>query len=56
MGTGLVDKKKMGHLLKLKYASVPRAHINIKSVPFRRTTVQMPNLALVEMKQITVSK
>jgi hypothetical protein len=46
----------MGHNLKLKYAlsQVECAYFSLKSVPFGPTTVQMPNLALIETKQITV--
>jgi hypothetical protein len=47
----------MGHLLKLKYAhsSVLSAYLASTSVPFGLTAVQMPNLALIEMKGITVN-
>jgi hypothetical protein len=47
----------MRHLLKLKYAhsSVPSAYFYLQlRVPFRPTTVQMPNFELIETKQITV--
>jgi hypothetical protein len=46
----------MGHLLKIKYAlgTVECAYFGFKSVPFRPTTVQMPKLALIETKRITV--
>jgi hypothetical protein len=46
----------MEHLLKLKYAHcVSQVRISASaSVPFRPTMVQMPNLALIEKKRITV--
>jgi len=46
----------MGHMLKLKCShSLQNLRIlSSTSVPFRPTTVQMPNLALVETKRITV--
>jgi hypothetical protein len=42
--------------LKLKYAlgTVECAYCSLKSVPFRPTTVQVPNFALIETKRITV--
>ncbi len=46
----------MGHLLKIKCVDL-RANVHIlasTSVPFTFTTVQVPNLALTHMKQITV--
>ncbi len=46
----------MGNLLKIKHAlgTVECAYFGFKSVPFRPTAVQMPNLALIETKRITV--
>ncbi len=46
----------MGHLLKLKCAlrTLEYACLASTRVPFRPTTVQMPNLALIETKRITV--
>jgi hypothetical protein len=47
----------MGHLLKIKYKHIQVAQVYIVasiSVPFRPTTVQMPNVALIETKWITV--
>jgi hypothetical protein len=46
----------MGYLLKLKYALRIHYVSNLAStnVPFRPTTVKMPNLELIETKQITV--
>jgi hypothetical protein len=46
----------MGHLLKIKCVdSRVNEHILAsKSVPFTLTTVQVPNLALIHKKRITV--
>ncbi len=46
----------MGHLLKLKCAQLPLNPriLSSTSVPFRLTTLQVPNLALTHTKRITV--
>ncbi len=46
----------MAHLLKLKYAlgTLECVYLASTSVPFRPRTVQMPNIALIEKKLITV--
>ncbi len=43
-----------GSLVEAKIPSVPIAEFSLTSVPFRPTTVQIPNLALIEKKLITV--